>query len=144
MRVIRTGIAYIAAVIVATVLASVFNSHQILAGHKALGADIPMNDQLTTYWSDLLNFTLNYGAMIAIGFAVAFVLALFLKRVLKLLAPLAYPIAGAAAIGALLGAIELVYPGTGAIGGAQSVIGIALQCLAGAIGGTVFMMMRPR
>ena len=144
MRVIKTAAAYIAAVIAATVLASIFNSHQILAGHKALGADIPMNDQLTTYWSDLLNFTPSYGAVIAIAFAVAFVIAFFLKRVLKPLAPVAYPVAGAAALGAVLGAIELAYPGTGAIGGAQSVLGIALQCLAGAIGGTIFMMMRPR
>ena len=144
MRVIRTAVAYIIAVIVATIFASIFNSHQILAGHKALGADIPMNDQLTTYWSDLLNFTPSYGAMIAIAFAVGFIVAFFLKRILRPLAPIAYPVAGAAAMGALLGGIELAYPGSGAIGGAQSVPGIALQCFAGAIGGTIFMMMRPK
>ena len=70
--------------------------------------------------------------------------AYFLKRILKPLAVIAYPVAGAAAMGTILGALEVVYPGVGAIGGAQSTVGIALQCLAGAIGGIIFMVLRPR
>jgi len=144
MRIIKAIFAYIIAVLTATGLASIFNSHQILAGHKALGADIPMSDQLTTYWSDLLYFTPTYGMMIAIAFAVGFGVAFLLKRVLKPLAPVAYPIAGAAAVGTLLLAIELTYPGVGVIGGARTTLGILLQCLAGMIGGAVFMALRPR
>ena len=144
MQVIRTLFAYLGALVVTTGLASVFNSHQILAGHKALGAEIPMGDQIATYWGDFLNFTPSFGMVIAIAFAVAFGVAYFMKRVIKPLAIIAYPLAGAAAMATILVTLEIVFDGSGVIGGAQSTVGFGLQCLAGTIGGAFFMMLRPR
>jgi hypothetical protein len=81
-------------------------------------------------------------ACFAIGFAVAAVL----KRVLKPLAPVAYVLAGAAALPALFYLVENVMlgGGVGAFFGAREPSGLALQALAGAVGGLVFTLIAVR
>ena len=82
---------------------------------------------------------------IAAAFALAFPIAFVVKRFLKPLAPVAYPVAGAAAILFMLWAIEqMLGGGAGVIGGARDAVGLALQGLAGFLGGAAFAFKRPR
>ena len=65
--------------------------------------------------------------------------------ILKPLAPIAYPVAGAAAMFTAVYLIEnvVVGGGTGALGGARDGVGMALQAVAGLLGGITFAKMRP-
>jgi len=86
-----------------------------------------------------------YGAIIAIALLFGFVVAFGVKRILKPLAPIAYPTAGAAALLVMLILVEQqLGGGAGVIGGARDAFGLALQCLAGFIGGGLFAVLRPR
>jgi hypothetical protein len=85
-------------------------------------------------------------AILAVCFAIAFAAAAVLKRVLKPLAPAAYVIAGAAALPALFYLVENVMlgGGVGAFFGARDPEDLALQALAGAVGGLAFTLIAVR
>ncbi|MBL4620509.1 MAG: hypothetical protein JKX88_10490 [Marinicaulis sp.] len=153
MRLLRMGLAYLAAVIVTYVLASAFYTQQVLAKQAAIGIVYTQEQQISTYVYNFVGLARiyrngvwepSYGIMLAIGLLIAFLIAAVVKRILKPLAPIAYPIAGAAAVFTVIWAIEnLVAPGgVGAIGGARDALGVSLQCLAGAAGGLVFALTR--
>ncbi|MEO1253211.1 MAG: hypothetical protein AAFW81_12800 [Pseudomonadota bacterium] len=141
---LRTMIAFLTAVIAAYLFASVFYTYQVIGAQAAIGATYTPAQQAETYAANLIGLW-QYGAMIAVAFVIAFLVAAGARRVLKPLAPVAYPVAGAASILVLLYAVEAqLGGGAGVIGGARTATGLALQCLAGAIGGFVFALMRPQ
>ena len=144
MRFFKALIAFVLSVITATVLTSLANTQQVLAKLASIGGAVPLEEQVSIYGRDLLTFAPTFGVVIAVGLLIAFIVAFGLRRVLTPLAPIAYPLAGATAIGAILLAISLAFPGTGAIGGAQTPTGIALFCLGGFLGGVVFAQFRPQ
>ena len=84
----------------------------------------------------------SYASVMLIALLVAFPVALLVKAVLKPLAPIAYPVAGAAAVGLV---VYLIYKtqGPGAVAAIREPVGIALQMLAGLVGGIVFSLLRP-
>ena len=86
------------------------------------------------------------GTVFSIALIIGFIVAFALKRLIKPLAMIAYPLAGAAAVVAAIYLVEttMAKGGAGAIWGARDPIGLALQGLAGAFGGTVFALLRPR
>ncbi len=143
MRILRTIAAFTASVATTYVLASFFYTTRILQERAAFAPSTPAQ-QAEAYFADFIGLWI-YGAMIAIALLVAFAVAWGVKRVLKPLAPLAYPVAGAAAIFVMLTLVEAqLGGGAGVIGGARTAFGVALQCLAGCLGGAVFAMVRPR
>lgn len=144
MRLLRTVVAYVAAVAVAYCLGSVFYTARILAEQADVGIQYTQAQQIDTYVANFVGL-FAYAAMMAIALALGFIVAFGVKRLLKPLAPIAYPAAGAAAIFAMLALIETqLGGGAGVIGGARTPLGVALQCGAGLIGGLVFALLRPR
>lgn len=139
MKVLRIIGAYVAAAAVTYLAAAIFYTQQIIAKQSAIGAAYTPAQQVETYLANFLGLSL-YGEVIAAALLIGFVLAAGLKRVLKPLAPVAYPLAGAAAVLAVIVLIEntAAAGGAGAIGGARDALGLALQGLAGALGGMVF------
>lgn len=139
MKFLRIIGAYVAAAAVTYLAAAIFYTQQIIAKQAAIGAVYSPGQQLETYVANLLGLTL-YGEVIAAALLIGFVVAAGLKRVLKPLAPVAYPLAGAGAVLAVIVLIEntAAAGGAGAIGGARDALGLALQGLAGALGGAVF------
>ena len=134
--------AYAAATAAAYALASGFYTQQVLAKQAAIGAVYTPAQQIETYFLNLTGLWI-YGAMIAIALALGFLVAAVVKRVVTPLAPVAYPIAGAAAMFVMLQLIETqLGGGTGVIGGARDAVGVALQCLAGLVGGGLFALLR--
>ena len=137
MGVIRVVVALLVAVIVTYLFASIFYTQQIIASQSSF-VSYTIGQQLETYLSNFLGLWI-YGALIAVGLSVAFLVAFFVKKILKPLAPFAYPIAGAAGMFVLVTLVETqLGGGAGLLGGARTAVGIALQCVAGAIGGLVF------
>lgn len=145
MGFIRSIAAYVAAAIVTYTAASLFYTQQILAKQAAIGAVYTPAQQAATYLANILGLGV-YGAVLAVALLIGLIVAAILKRVIKPLAAIAYPLAGAAAVVAAIYFIETTAAagGAGAIGGARDALGLALQGLAGAIGGLVFALMAAR
>jgi hypothetical protein len=139
--------AYVVAVLVTFFTGAAFITWRNIAEQAAVGAQYDANEAL-------MDFALNvpgllsggFGPVMAIALFVGFLVAALLKRVLKPLAPIAYPLAGAAAVLAAILIIGAVMaPGVGgAVPGARSSLELALQALAGALGGLVFEILRPK
>ena len=144
MKIAHTIFAYVLAVAVTYVFSVLFYTQQVIAKMAAIGAVYSTTQQVDTFVD---NFTGLWQMVltIAVALAVAFAVAFLVKRALKPLAPVAYPVAGAAAILLMLWLIEQVLGGgAGVMGGARDVVGLALQALAGFLGGTAFAFKRPR
>ena len=145
MNAIRTVFAFFAAAITTYLLAAIFYTQQILAKQAEIGANYTPEETFETYLANLTGLAPAYGLVLTIALLIAFIVAFGIKRVIRPLAPIAYPVAGAAAVFTAIYLIENVMAGggAGAIGGARTTVGLALQCLAGAIGGIVFAVLRP-
>jgi len=138
--------AYIAAAIVTVVLASAFFTQRIIAAQTAIGIEYTPAQQSETYLMNFVGLAPSYGLMLAIALLIGFVVAYGVKQILRPLAPVAYPVAGAVAVLTVIFLIETIMAkgGAGAIGGARDALGLALQGLAGAVGGTVFALLTRR
>ncbi len=150
MRVVNTIFAYLLAVAVTYSLAVAFYTQQVIAKVEAIGAVYSQQQKINTFTENFLGLAFreqpSFGLMMAIALLIGFIIAFGVKRILKPLAPVAYPIAGAAAIVAMLAFIESTIAGGGAgvFGGARDAMGLALQGLAGFLGGAAFAFKRPR
>lgn len=143
-KITKTALAYVISIIATYVLSVVFYTQQVIVKMQAVGAVYSSQQQINTYMENLSGLWI-LGAMIAIALLLGFVVAFFVKRVAKPLAPIAYPVAGAAAILVMLTLIEQqLGGGAGVIGGARDATGLALQALAGLLGGVVFASIRPQ
>ena len=144
MKIAKTAIAFIIAVLVTYVSAAIFYTQQVIAKQSAIGMEFTAGQKLDYYTSNLSGLW-QYGATITIALLIAFAIAAGVKRILTPLAPIAYPVAGAAAMALLIVLIESqLGGGAGVIGGARDAMGISLQCFAGFLGGGLFAMLRPR
>lgn len=145
MAAVRILIGYLFAVAATTLIGSALQTHQVVMDLRHAGAKIAPALAAQTMLSDLTTFGPQFGAIVAIALAVGFIVAAVLKRVLTPLAPAAYPIAGAAAIVAamLVLPILLKLDGITPLAGARGA-GLALQALAGALGGLVFTLIAVR
>lgn len=149
LRAIRVLVAFIVAVAVGYIVATIFFTGANLIRLNAVGAEITAADAVRTWLFDLAGMApsfvwTQYGSLILIGFAIAFPVAALLRRLtmrssasVQRIAPILYPLAGATAIGMIL---LLSYPKYEVFmfAGARGVFGCIAQCLAGAIGGYLF------
>ncbi|WP_428407091.1 hypothetical protein [Hyphococcus sp.] len=141
---VKTLVAYVLSVAATYVLSVGFYTQQVIAKMAAVGAEYTAQQQIDTFLKNLTGLWI-LGAMTAIALLIGFVAAFLVKHFLKPLAPIAYPAAGAAAMLVMLVLIEQqLGGGAGIVGGARDATGLALQALAGLIGGAVFAFMRPR
>ena len=150
MGIIRQIVAFLLATITTIVLSAAFYTQQVLAKQAEIGAIYTTEQQLETYVANLKGLVFgsmpSFGLLLAVALAVGFAVAAVLKRILTPLASVAYPIAGGAAVFVLLYAVEnlLLGGGVGAFGGARGAVGMALQALAGTVGGIVFAIALPK
>lgn len=144
MKTAHTIFAFALAVAVAYALSTLFYTQQVIAKMAAIGAVYSTAQKVDMAAQ---NFTglWQMAPVIAFAFLIAFPVAFLLKRALTPLAPVAYPLAGAAAMLCMLAAIEgLLGGGAGVMAGARGPVGLALQALAGCLGGAAFAFKRPR
>lgn len=148
MRFVGVIVAWLVSVVVANLAAVALITERVIAEQKAVGAEYNAAEALEAFALNLPGIVSGgYGIAIGIALLVAFPVAALVKRVLRPLAPIAYPVAGAAAVVGVLMLINqfAAPPGVGgAIPGARSTLELALQALAGGLGGLVFEIMRPK
>ena len=135
--------AYLAGLATTYVLSIAFYTQQILAERAAIGISLPLDQQLEEFRLNLVGLAPAFGIVLAIALLVGFLVAGGMKKVIRPLAPIAYPLAGFVALPTAILLIEnlVIGGGVGAIGGARTLTGLALQGLAGAAGGLVFAIL---
>ena len=139
----RTIGAFIAAVLVTGVAASVFSTQFVIAGLADVDIHIPFGMRLGMTVSDLPLLQL-YAIFASIAFLVAFPIAAVCRRFLPGDRRLWLLIGGAVSIVAGLLLLKAV-AGNSPIGGARGPVGLLFQGLAGGIGGWVFFKLtQPR
>ncbi len=135
--------AFIAAVFVLTVLATVLQSVFVLAALSGVGARIGTGEAAGMILADLAGLAPLYGAFIALALLVAFLASALVHRVTPLPRTLVFAAAGLVAMGVMLLAMEQVFFGVQLIAGARTSAGFAAQILAGLLAGFTFAALTP-
>ena len=135
---IRLIAAWLMAVLVTLCLAVIFQTQNVIARLNALGGEIGFGDRLSMTFYDLQHLGSLYGIFLTIALLIAFLAGGALFSFVKFGRPIIYMVAGAVAIFVMLFAMKTQFFDIHIIAGARDGIGIALQMLAGAIGGFVF------
>lgn len=144
-RIGSTTLPFISAWLVAFVTASVFHSAFVLYGLIDIDVNVNVSNALTMIIDDLLGLLPTYGIIIAASLVIAFVFTRFvlLKQAQhKRRTTILYALAGAVAFFAMLSAMQPILNVT-LIAGARTMAGICAQCIAGALGGATFGMLKP-
>lgn len=130
--------AWLTAVIAVIVLGVTFQTQNVISRLSNLGTDIGFGERLFMTGYDITHLGSLYGIFIAIALAIAFLAGGLLFRFAKFGRAVIYPIAGGVAIFVMLLLMKRAFFDVHIIAGARDSFGIALQILAGVIGGWVF------
>lgn len=146
MRIAKMAAGYAAGVAAGFLLSVAFLTQQTLSHY--VGLEPSMGAYASTYALNLQGLALGspFAVIFAVALAIGFAVAAVLKRFIKPLAPAAYILAGAAATPTLFYIVEnvMIGGGVGAFYGTRGFAGLALQALAGAVGGLVFTLIAAR
>ena len=137
-KIIKRIGAWLAAVLTVGILGVIFQTQNVIARLRDLGADVGFGDRLSMTAYDISHLGSLYGIFIAIALALAFLAGGVVFRVAKFGRPLIYSVAGGIAILIMLFAMKRAFFDIHIIAGARDGLGITLQILAGVIGGWVF------
>lgn len=130
----RRVLAFIAAVVLATLWGSIEQTQSNLANLVALGADIPFALRVKTTLADILGFGPLYAAVVAATFLVSFPIAS------RLPGPRAawFALAGFVGLIAAIRLIDSLVPPPVLIAATRSTIGLIAMTLGGALGGAAY------
>ncbi len=137
-RFFKYVVSWLAAVITTTVLGVILQTQNIITRLEGVGADISVGERLSMTAYDVMRLGSLYGIFIALALIIAFLAGGLVFRFAKFGRPIIYVVAGAIAMLVMLFSMREVFFGVPLIGGARSGFGIAMQMLAGGVGGYVF------
>lgn len=143
MSFVRVIVAYLAAVLVMTVLGTIAQSLFNLAALAAVGAELGLAHAVSMLAFDLAGLGPLYGPIIAIGFAIALPAAALAGRLLKTPRLITFAAAGLICLVVMLLAMEEVFFGVQVIAGARSLAGFIVQTLIGALAAATFAALTP-
>ena len=136
---------WLAAAVTAVIFGVIFQTQNVLARLKDIGADVSVADRISMTGQDIFYLGQLYFIFVGLALAIAFLAGGLVFRLAKFGRPVIYMTAGAVALFVMLYLMKEVFFGIPAIAGARDGLGIGLQMLAGAIGGFVFAWVsRPR
>jgi hypothetical protein len=139
---VQVIMAYVIAVVVATVTGAIASTQFVLGGLQGLGAEVPFNERLQMTLQDIVGIAPIYGGLIAVGFLIAFVAAYLVARILpSALRPVVFAVAGAVAIAVIHLGLNAQFETT-LVAGARSWAGYAAQLGAGALGGFAYALVK--
>jgi hypothetical protein len=145
----RTVIAFLLASIVGTLLVSLANTHIILGGLSAVGAEFSTEVRMEAILSDLAGLGPTLALLTMIGFLIAFPVAGYISR---LLGPswrrVGFTLAGGATIIVMMMAVKLFYSTImdsviTPIASAREMSGLLTLAIGGAGGGFLFALLKP-
>lgn len=137
-RFLKNVLAWIFAVVTTVILGVVFQTQNVIARLGDIGADVSLGERLVMTGYDISHLGTLYGVFISLAFLIAFLVGGLVYRFAKFGRSVVYAMAGAVAILVMLFAMKANFFDIHIIAGARDMPGIALQMLAGAIGGFVF------
>ncbi|MEQ8268076.1 MAG: hypothetical protein RH982_12840 [Parvibaculum sp.] len=137
MKIGKIVMAFVLAVIVATVLGSIAHTQFVLAGLTDLNVVIPLSERISMTLQDIAGMGPLYGGIVGLGFLAAMLAGALVFRFAGTQRTLIYSVAGAVAVAVALTAMGMVYDIT-PIAGARSTAGFIAQMIAGALGGLTF------
>lgn len=132
------------AVAVTTLFAVFFQTQRVIALLQELGAEISVGDRVGMTLSDLQGLGPLFALFVLVAFIIAMTVAMFLAQKRPTRSVVLHLLAGTVAIGLMLVLMKKAFFDVQVIAGARDTLGFALQCLAGAMGGGVFYLMRRR
>lgn len=134
----RRVLAFIAAVVLATLWGSVEQTQSNLANLVALGADIPFALRLQTTFTDILGFGPLYAAVVTATFLVAFPIAARLPGPRSVW----FALAGLAGLIAAIRLIDVSVPPPVLIAATRGTPGLIAMTAGGALGGLLYVWLR--
>jgi hypothetical protein len=134
---------YLAAVLVAYMLASVMATLAVIASLGRMGVDVGTADRLKMILEDIGGMAGMFLPMVAFALLAAFLVTALLCRWLRRWRRPLYILAGAAALLAIHIALNLAF-GLTPIAAARTGAGLFLQSLAGAAGGLTYILLLER
>jgi hypothetical protein len=135
--------AFLAAIVTADVLACIGSTQFVLAGLTNMGMDVSIAVRFSATIHDVVGMAPPYAVVIAVAFLLAFAFSALLLRWIPGSRVLWYSASGTVAIIAALLIVEFQLGGM-LVGGARTPMGLAVQGLAGGLGGWVFARLLPR
>lgn len=139
---LRILVAWLAAVVAATVAGSLIQSQFALAAIGRIHEPVAWRDRLAVYGHDLVHFAPLWGAIVALGLLIAFAVAGWFGRYRPAWRWTLFPLAGLLAVLTALLVMQAMLPVT-LIAAARSGLGLLLLCLGGALGGAVYLTVAP-
>jgi hypothetical protein len=136
----RRLLAWLLAVAVAYVLASVTATQSVIGSLARMGVDVPFGDRLAMTLQDLAGMANMFLPMVAFALLVAFMTAALLCRRLGRWRLALYALAGATALVMIHVVLQLAF-GLTPIAVARTAGGLAMQGLAGAAGGICYILL---
>jgi hypothetical protein len=146
---LRAILAYLVASAVTFFAASAAHTQMILNELAAMGAPVDMALRLSQSLADMSGLLASgsppgiFAIIIALGLVIAFPLAGLVARLAPGLRWFVFMVAGAVAMFVIFTALKSAL-GTVGLFGARGAMGLALQMGAGALGGLVFALLKPR
>ncbi len=140
----RLLLAFVLAVLLTSLLASIFQTQANLAALQALGAPMPLGVRLGTTCLDLFGFAPTFALLTALGFACALPLAVWSARRLPPLRWGIFVLAGAAAIWTALALANALAPMPTLIAADRSWFGTLGLMASGSAGALLFGLLGRR
>ena len=140
----RLLLAFVLAVLLATLLASIFQTQSNLAALQALGAPMPLGVRLATTCLDLFGFAPTFALLAAFGFVFALPLAAWSARRLPSLRWAIFVLAGAAAIWTALALANALAPMPTLIAADRNLFGSLGLMASGSAGALLFGLLGRR
>jgi len=135
--------AYLAAVAVAYLVASVTSTQAVIASLDSMGVDVGMGDRLAMSLRDISGMAPMFLPMVAFALLIAFMTVALLCRWLRRWRLPLYLLAGATGLICIHLGLHLAF-GITPVAIARSGVGLLLQGIAGAIGGFVYLALITR
>ena len=135
---IRKTTAFLSAVIVTYVLAAIASTQSVLDSLREIGIPVSRTERLEAIAHDLVGMATTFLPLIALALLIAFLLTGAILRWLPKWRTALYIISGAAAIVGLHLILRATFDIT-PVAAARTGMGLAIQALAGAVGGYAFI-----
>ena len=134
---VRVVKAFLPAVVVAYLLASILFTQTILATVQSFGLEVSFVQRLAATWHDIVGMASSYLLLLLVTFLIALPVAAGLTRILPSRRALLFTLAGFIAVVALHVIMKAVL-GISGIAVTRTLAGLIGQGLAGALGGYVY------
>lgn len=121
-----------------TAVGVLLQTQNVIARLNEIGANIAIGPRLSMTLYDLIHLGSLYIVFVAIATLVAYLLGLVVYHIAGFGRPVVFAVAGALAIFVMLMLMKEAFFGVHLIAGARDGLGIAMQMMAGALGGLIF------